>query len=651
MKQRKRQEFQKLISRRTAILGGVKFSLFAALAGRLYFLQIEEADKYRTLSENNQFNFELLPPVRGRILDRNGIPLATNKDNFRLEIVSEQTKDVAETIKMLQEIIKISPQTVERILTETKKKRSFVPVLVSENLSRKEVAAVAIQTPYLPGIKIDIGQTRHYPFRDLTVHLTGYVATISQSEKTGDPLLELPGFKIGKSGIEKSFDSKMRGRAAQRQVEVNALGRIIRKLPGEEIQMGRDVELTIDVSLQSFSTKRLARGNSVYIPVDDPRIQRALSEGRNLPLGTDPVNGYVNIDYKGNVLAPESGAAVVMDAFNGDVLALASTPGFDPNSFSSGLNAADWENLLSNPRSPMTNKAVSGQYSPGSTFKMIVCLAALEAGIAHRETKVQCSGMIEFGDSRFHCWKKDGHGWLNMVQAIEQSCDVYLYELAKRVGIKRIGEMAARFGFGETFNFGLPGENRGLIPTPAWKRKTFGQAWHAGETLITSIGQGFILCTPLQLAVMTCRLVNGGRSVSPRLLRNENAKTLKAKSLQLNPQHLRTILKGMDKVVNGPHGTARKVVNQDTKFQFGGKSGSVQVKRISLDERESGKLENKDRPWHERDHAMFVAFAPLKAPRYVASVVVEHGGGGSTMAAPIARDILAETLRLNPSKL
>ena len=650
MKHREDQEFQKLINRRTAILGGVKFTLFAALAGRLYFLQVEEAAKYRTLSENNQFNFELLPPIRGRILDRNGIPLATNKDNFRLEIVSEQTRDVAHTLKRLQGIIDISPETIRRISDEINKKRSFVPVLVSENLSRKDISKVAIQTPYLPGIKIDIGQTRYYPFRDLAVHLTGYVAVISKFEKTGDPLLELPGFRTGKSGIEKAFDSKMRGKAAQRQVEVNALGRIIRKLPGEETQMGQDVRLTVDIRLQNFATKRLAQGNSTHIPVDDPRIQRALNEGQDLPAGIDPVNGYVNVDKRGNILPPESGAAVVMDAFNGDVLALVSTPGFDPNAFSSGLNAADWENLLSNPRSPMTNKAVSGQYSPGSTFKMIVCLAALEAGVAHKETQVNCPGMIEFGDSRFHCWKKEGHGWLNMIDAIEQSCDVYLYELAKRVGIKRIGEMAARFGFGEAFDFGLPGENRGLIPTPAWKRKTFGQSWHAGETLITSIGQGFILCTPLQMAVMTCRLVNGGRIVSPRLLQHKNVKALKNNSLQISPRHLKTVLKGMDRVINGPKGTARKVVDQDMRFRFGGKSGSVQVKRISLDERESGKIKNKERPWHERDHAMFVAFAPLHSPRYAISVVVEHGGGGSTMAAPIARDILDETLRLNPSK-
>ena len=647
---RKEQEFYRLTSRRTAILGAAKVALFGLLAGRLYYLQVVESDRYRTLSESNQFNLEVLPPIRGRILDRNAVPLATNKDNFRIEIVAEQTRDVSETIEILRKIIPLDSADIQRILKQVKLKRGFVQVPVIDNLSRHDIAQVAINTPYLPGIKIEVGQTRVYPFGESAVHLTGYVAAVSPSEQTGDPLLELPDFRVGKSGIEKAFDRSMRGTATQRQVEVNALGRIIRKLPGNDPRLGSDVELTVDIRLQNFCSRRLAQGNLVLAPVDDPRVQRALADGQNLPAGTHPVKGHVNIDNRGKISHPESGAAVVMDAYNGEILALASTPGFDPNAFTEGLTATDWENLLSNPRSPMTNKAVSGQYSPGSTFKMVVCLAALEAGIAHQETKIKCPGFVEFGDARFHCWKKHGHGWMNMVQAIEQSCDVYLYELARRLGIKRIGAMAARFGFGEVFDLELPGERKGLIPSPEWKRRTIGKSWHAGETLITSIGQGFILCTPLQMAVMTARLVNGGKKVRPKLIKNEVSKNREASPLKIHRKNLNIVLKGMDKVLNGELGTARKVPKTNARFKFGGKSGSVQVRRISLDERESGQLKNKEKPWNERDHAMFVAFAPLDVPRYVVAVVVEHGGGGSTMAAPIARDILEETLNINPSR-
>lgn len=650
MRGRKGHEFQRVTNRRTAILGAVKIALFGLLAGRLYYLQVVEADRYRTLSENNQFNLEFLPPIRGRILDRNAVPLATNKDNFRIEIVAEQTKDVSNTLDILQKIIPLNATDVRRILKQVKLKRGFVPIPVVDNLSRNDIARVAINAPFLPGIKIEAGQTRLYPFGESAVHLTGYVAAVSASEQTGDPLLELPDFRIGKSGIEKSFDRTMRGEATQRQVEVNALGRIIRKLPGDDGQSGTDIELTIDIRLQNFCTRRLAEGNSNLVAVEDPRVQRALNDGQSLPAGINPAKGAVNIDKRGKILPPESGAAVVMDAYNGEILALASTPGFDPNIFTEGLTATDWENLLSNPRSPMTNKAVSGQYSPGSTFKMIVCLAALEAGVAHQETKINCPGAIEFGDTRFHCWKQHGHGWLNMVQAIEQSCDVYLYDLARRVGIKRIGAMAARFGFGEVFDFGLPGESKGLIPSPEWKRRTIGKTWHAGETLITSIGQGFILCTPLQMAVMTARLVNGGKMVDPKLVKGKFSKNNVYKSLKIHRKNLDIVLKGMDNVLNGELGTARKVPKENARFKFGGKSGSVQVKRISLDERESGQLKNNEKPWNERDHAMFVAFAPLDLPRYVVSVVVEHGGGGSTVAAPIARDILEETLNINPTR-
>lgn len=641
------QETQRIFTRRALLLGGAKLGLFSALAGRLYYLQVVEADRYRTLSEDNQFNLELLPPIRGRIFDRQGAALADNRDNFRIEIVAEQTTDVARTLATLRDIIDIEDWDFKRVLRETKRKRGFVPITVVENLSRQEISKVAINTPYLPGIRIEVGRSRNYPYGVAAVHLTGYVAAVAESELTGDPVLELPDFRIGKSGIEKLYDLEMRGSSGQRQVEVNALGRIIRKLPGNEGQPGRDVTLTVDVGLQELSARRLARGKSESVPRSDPRAKQALAALKS----SAPPGETVNLDKSGKIAPPESGAAVVMDIHRGDILALVSTPGFDPNLFNNGLSPRDWERLLSNPRSPMTNKAIGGLYSPGSTFKMIVCLAALEAEVAAPDTKVFCPGHMQLGNARFHCWKGPGHGNLDMVGALEQSCDVYLYEMAKRVGIDRIAEMARRFGLGEKLGIDLPGESRGLFPTREWKQATRGEAWQQGETLITGIGQGFVLCTPLQMATMTARLVNGGTAVVPRLVRDPDAPAPSFEALNVTPRHLRLAIDGMERVVNGKRGTARAVPRKSDPFRFGGKSGSVQVKRISRAERLAGKIKNEDRPWRDRDHAMFVAYAPIEAPRYAVAVVVEHGGSGSAMAAPIARDILTETMRLDPAKI
>lgn len=641
------QEIQRIFTRRALLLGGAKLGLFSALAGRLYYLQVVEAARYRTLSEDNQFNLELLPPIRGRIFDRNGVALADNRDNFRIEIVAEQTADVARTLATLREIVDVEDWDFKRVLRETKRKRGFVPITVVENLSRRDISKVAINAPYLPGIRIEVGRSRNYPYAAAAVHLTGYVAAVSESELTGDPVLELPDFRIGKSGIEKLYDLEMRGSSGQRQVEVNALGRIIRKLPGNEGQPGRDIAITVDVRLQELASRRLAQGKSESVPRSDPRGKQALAALKTTP----PLGETVNLDKLGKIAPPESGAAVVMDIHRGDILALVSTPGFDPNLFNKGLSPRDWERLLSNPRSPMTNKSVTGQYSPGSTFKMIVCLAALEADVAAPDTKVFCPGHMQLGNARFHCWKKYGHGHLDMTGALEQSCDIYLYEMANRVGIDRIAEMSRRFGLGEKLGVDLPGESRGLIPSREWKQATRGEAWQKGETLITGIGQGFVLCTPLQMATMTARLVNGGSAVVPRLVRDPEAADPSFEALNVTPRHMRLVIEGMERVVNGKRGTARAVPRKTDPFLFGGKSGSVQVKRISKAERLAGKIKNEDRPWRDRDHAMFVAYAPMEAPRYAVSVVVEHGGSGSSMAAPIARDILAETMRLDPARI
>jgi penicillin-binding protein 2 len=641
------QDVQKVFTRRALVLAGGKLALVGALGARLYYLQVVESDRYELLSRDNQFNLELLPPIRGRILDRNGVALADNQDNFRVEIVREQTDDVAATLSALRSIIEVPDWDVRRVLKEVKRKRAFVPVTVVENLTREEIARVAVNTPYLPGIRTEVGRSRRYPFADTAVHITGYVAAVSESELTGDPVLELPDFRIGKSGIEKVRDVAMRGTAGRRQVEVNALGRIIRKLPGEDGEPGRDTRLTLDINLQRFATERLARGKADRLPFDDPRAQVALAAAE--PPLRDAYNdaATVLVNEDGRVVEAESGSVVVMDVHTGDLRALASVPGYDPNPFNRGLSAKDWEELLANPRGPLNNKAIAGQYPPGSTFKMLVILAAMDAGLAGPETKFFCPGHLELGDIRFHCWKRGGHGWVDMKQSIAQSCDVYYYELAKKVGIDRIAAMAKRFGLGAVTGVELPGERRGLVPTKEWKLATRGQRWAMGESLVAAIGQGFTLTTPLQLAVMTARMVNGGKAILPRL--TLDSPPVEAQGLAVDRRHLEIVLDSMDEVVNGERGTARAIRGGDDDVRVAGKTGTAQVRRITMAERLAGIRKNEDRPWRHRDHALFVGYGPVEAPRYAVSVVVEHGGGGSSMAAPIAADVLREALRIDPA--
>lgn len=601
-------ERHKLFTRRALMLGGGKAALFSVLIGRMYYLQVIESERYVTLADENRINFRLLPPPRGRIMDRYGNAMADNQQNYRVVIIPEQAGDVERTLDLLSLIVPLSGGERRRIRREVKRKRAFVPITVRENLDWSEVARIEVNTPDLPGILIDVGQSRSYIQGSEAAHVLGYVASVSEKDLTGDPLLELPGFRIGKAGVEKVYDLALRGSGGSSQVEVNALGRVIRELDRQEGQAGSEVHLTIDMELQHYISKRL--GN-------------------------------------------ESATVVVMDVHTGEVFALVSSPSFDPNAFNKGLSQAEWESLISNPKAPLTNKAVTGQYAPGSTFKPAVALAALEKGAVTPETKIFCGGSIKLGNSEFHCWKKGGHGTLDLKGAIEHSCDVYFYEAARRTGIERMGAMARRFGMGAQLGLDLPGEKKGLVPTDKWKRGAIGAPWQLGETLIAGIGQGYILTTPLQLAVMTARLANGGRAVTPRLTMDQVTPEglspypdEEAPSLGLSPDHLALVLKGMEDVVNAPTGTAYRSRIKNERWRMAGKTGTVQVRRISKAERETGVLKNNELPWKERDHALFVGFAPLENPRYAVSVVVEHGGGGSSTAAPIARDILQETQRL-----
>jgi len=601
-------ERHKLFGRRAVMLASGKAVLLSALVGRMYYLQVIEAERYRTLADENRINLRLLAPPRGRVVDRFGTALADNQQNYRVLLISENTRDLEYTLDMLNQIMPIGPSERRRIIREVKRNRNFVPVTVRKNLEWQEVAQIEVNAPDLPGIFIDVGQSRNYLYGEELAHILGYVAAVSPGEISGDPLLELPGFRIGKAGVEKVHDLALRGSGGSSQVEVNAFGRVIRELNRQDGQPGAEIALTIDLGLQRMVSERLAG---------------------------------------------QSAAAVVIDVRSGDVLAMASTPGFDPNAFNRGLKSSEWNDLVSNPMAPLTNKTIAGRYSPGSTFKMVVLLAALEKGVISPSSKVFCSGVTELGDAKFHCWRKHGHGLVDAKDAITQSCDVYFYEIAKRTGIDRIAAMSNRLGLGERSGIDLPGEKSGLVPTKKWKRGALDAPWHQGETLIAGIGQGYMLVTPLQLAVMTARLANGGFATTPRLTKaiggEEQGRTATPesafKSLGIQEQHLKLVTEAMTDVVNSPYGTAFRSRIKTAEREMAGKTGTVQVRRISKAEREKGVIKNKDLPWKERDHALFVGFAPAHDPRYAVSVVVEHGGGGSSTAAPIARDILSEAQR------
>ncbi|WP_431857982.1 penicillin-binding protein 2 [Azospirillum sp.] len=596
-------------TRRMLVLGGLKVGLLSTLAGRLYYLQVVQSAKYTMLAEENRISLRLIAPSRGPITDRFGVPLAMNQQNYRVVVVSERTKNIPETLDKISQVVPLTDGDRRRVMREMQRKRRFVPVTVRENLTWEQVATLEMNMPDLPGAAIDVGEIRYYPFAEATAHILGYVGAVAEAELNGDPVLSLPGFRIGKGGLEKFHEKNLRGTAGTSQLEVNAVGRVIRELSRDEGQPGREVQLTIDIGLQQFCQKRLSE--------------------------------------------EQSAAAVVMDVHTGAIYALASHPTYDPNQFTMGISAELWEELLSNPTTPLTNKAVAGQYPPGSTFKPVVAMAALEAGLVGPKHTVHCPGWMELGDHRFHCWKKGGHGSVDMVGALRDSCDVFFYDLARRLGVDRIAEMANRFGMGHASGLDLPHERPGLIPTREWKKKALNQPWTQGESLIASIGQGYVLATPLQLATMTCRLANGGFAVKPHLTKQVKgvaAETTNWPSLGVKKEHLEVVMAGMNAVTNIQGGTAYKARITEPGFEMAGKTGSAQVRRITMAERSTGVKKNEQLPWRERDHALFVAFAPVHAPRYAIGLIVEHGGGGSTAAAPIARDILLETQKRDPGR-
>lgn len=595
-------EKSRVVERRTLVVIAFNLLAFAVIVARLYFLQVKEADKYKMMSDENRISTRFLVPPRGLIFDRNGEIIAKNEQDFQALMVAEQTPDIAETLKTFKQIVPLTEGEEQKIRKDLKNKRRFIPIKLKDNLSWNEVSKILLHAPDLPGVEINEGLSRYYPYADIYAHVLGYVGPVSDKDKKDNPLYMVPGFKIGKSGLERYFDYKLQGKGGTIKLEVNAYGRVMNEIERNSGEEGQSLTLTLDA-----------------------RLQRAAYEA----------------------FGEESGAAVVLNVRTGEILALVSTPSFDPNLFTNGISYKHWNALLKNERTPLVNKAVSGQYSPGSTFKVVVALAALEAGVIDLNTRFNCSGGLDVGNIRFHCWRHSGHGSLNVVEALKHSCDIFFYETAMKLGIDKIHDMAVKLGMGNVLEVGLDNEKAGIIPTKAWKKARFGTSWTQGDAANSGIGQGYVLVTPLQLATMLARVVNGGYAVQPTFIKPTEKELSKIKRLDISTKNIEIVKRGMFEVVNGTGGTAGRARFNINGAMMGGKTGTTQVRRISMKERNSGILRDEQLPWRLRNHALFIGFTPVDNPRYSVAVIVEHGSSGSGVAAPIASKILQEALQLD----
>src|SRR6056297_768114 len=598
-------ESQRRITRRGLIVGGAMAGFVGLLALRMRFMQVEQPDQFRLLADENRINIRLIPPARGRIFDRDGAIVAENVPSYRITMVREEAGDVDEVISRLARLVELDPAELERARRALTELRGDTPVTIADRVTWEDISRVAVNTPALPGVTPEVGLSRRYPQGADYAHVVGYVGPVSERDleriDAPDQLLLIPRFQIGKIGLEARQEDLLRGKAGTKRVEVNASGRVMRELDRVEGEAGADVQITIDNDLQSYVHARLSG---------------------------------------------ESAAAVVIDCETGDLLACASAPSFDPNLFVRGISVADYRALLENKYRPLPNKAVQGLYPPGSVFKMVTALAALEDGTTDLGETVYCPGHLEVSGRRFHCWKSAGHGNVDLHSALRESCDVYFYEMALRTGIEKISEMARRLGLGVQHDLPLTSVAAGLAPTKDWKQANRGEDWMIGDSANAAIGQGFVLSSPLQLAVMTARLATN-RSISPRLIKSIEGVEQPSESgddLGLNENALREVRKAMFAVSNHRRGTAYSSRIIEDSFRLAGKTGTSQVRNITAADRARGVTRNADLPWERRDHALYVNYAPYDAPRIAVAVVVEHGGGGSTAAAPIARDITLQAL-------
>ena len=609
-------ERQGVFHRRTFLLGGLTGAGLLALGGRLAQLQLLDAQRYQKLSAGNQFNYRLTPPPRGLILDRNGVSLASNRPNFRLLVTKDKDQDAEAVMNDLQRLAPIDEARRARVLKELARAPKKAPVVVMEDLSWEEFSRINIRAPELPNVTADMGEVRVYPFGGAFAHVIGYVAKASdrdlkaaEGDDTQDQnLLHNPGFRIGKQGVEKAFDRQLRGHAGASKAEVDAQGRVVRLDPEGDIPAlpGKEIRLTLDADIQN----------------------RALE-----------------------VMGEESGAIVMLDCQTGDLLCMASAPSFDANRLVKGLSGAEYKALAAYERKPLLDKTMTGVYPPGSTFKPTVALAALSAGVDPAD-RVVCTGGWAFGGRIWHCHKKGGHGVQNMHDAIKNSCDVYFYQTALRIGPDPIHATATALGFGQAFDLGIPGQRKGLVGSRDWKKKTFKRdpIWHPGDSVPYGIGQGYINVNALQLAVMCARLANGKRALNPRLVKSiggiDQPHGDAVSDLAFPAEHLAIVRAGMAAVANDPTGGAY----QQSQLGLGdvmmaGKTGTAQVRQYS----QTGSRSNQGVPWRLKDHNLFIAFAPYDNPRYAMSVLVEHGGlFGSSAAAPRAREVMRVALLKDP---
>jgi len=579
-----------LYNRRTFLLYLLKLSLFSAVGWRLYNLQIVNSPKYKTLSIKNQIDLEIIFPIRGKIFDRNKNLIATNEKVFDLYLIPENTKSINNTLNSLTKFINIDFEKRRKIINLSKEVKRFEKIKIFENVSWSTLEKIESNKYNLNGIFIAEDYLRIYPYNEIFSHLLGYISKPDQKELSLPFISKMPNLDIGKEGLERSFNPILVGIAGQRQIEVNSNGRIIREISKIDSTKGEEIFLSIDLNIQEYA---------------------------------------VNI-----LKSYRAGSINVINIKTGEILCMASTPTYDPNKIVKKPNKKYWDSILANTLSPLTNRSIQGLYSPGSTFKMIVAIAALKNGIINSDSTHSCGGKIEFGDRLYHCWKTNGHGKMDVTTAIKESCDVFFYEISKKLGINKIAEVAKEFGLGQEFDISMPNQKKGIIPNKKWKKDQIGESWYAGETLISGIGQGFVLTNPLQLAVMTSIIASEGKIIKPTIIKNNNSNF---KVSNKYSKEIKIIKKAMFKAVNETKGTAFKSRLQDVKFA--GKTGTSQVRRISISERESDDFRKKEQEWKNRDHALFVGYIPYDDPKYAISVIIEHGGSGASTAAPIAKQI------------
>ena len=594
------------LSRRGLVLGGLQTAFIAGLAFRMRTLQVKEASEYRLLADENRINIRLIAPSRGEVYDRNGKIIARNEQSFRITIVKEDAGNIEQTLYSLSNLMEISQRDAKRVIEEIERSAPFLPVTVRDQLSFDEIARIATNTPNLPGVSVEQGLSRVYPSLESFAHVVGYVGPVSdidlKKSNAKNPLLKIPRFQVGKVGIEKHYEDVLRGSAGVMKVEVNALGRVMRNLDRKEGKPGNNIQLTVDTELQSYIQARLGS---------------------------------------------ESASAVVMNCKNGEILAISSSPSYDPNKFVKGISYSDFNELRDNKFRPLASKTVQDAYPPGSTFKIVTALAALEAKLIEPKDSFSCEGKIEVSNRFFHCWKKGGHGKMNLTKSLSESCDVYFYELALKVGIERINKMATKLGLGIKHDIPMSAITKGLVPSRDWKLKNREQEWLVGDTVNASIGQGYVLSSPLQLAVMAARLASG-KNVKPILTKSINGQNIhdlkNIEDLDIDKSHLKFVRKALFQASNDRRGTAYGSRVISDAYRMAGKTGTSQVRNITDAERENGVTKNEDLPWKRRDHGLFINFAPHDKPEIAVAVVVEHGGAGSKSAAPIARDITLQAL-------